>query len=473
MCCSKQFERHIWGIASNVTVVPLQCRNNSDEFYSSTVVSAINYATSLWGTDKQISVLNYSVSGFGTDTTVLNAAKNFPGLFVWAAGNQGVDVDDYTNISNFNRDNIISVGAMDISLQRADFSNYGYGVTIYAPGVDVLSSVNTNDYDYWSGTSMAAPHVAGTAALLYSKYPNLTVGEIKRSIVESSTSRTINTPHGNYSVKYLSVNGALTKAPTLVTSNYAYLRLSVTGKSGSTWSVKIINDNSNSVHVAYNAKMCFDDDAKNFKNLVHVHEINISANGSKTVSISENFMATSITAAITFSDSSTGKRYISYADGLSQNGGTYSTNRVRNNYQTQTLNFPNAASYPAYLSLQVIGRTGFIFYNWKIRITNNTNGLVYISYNSKMCFEGDAKAFTLSDVVNTYILSNSYIDVTISNNGFADYIAASARFSYYGFDLRRVTYANGLGQNGGVNTIGTNKHSLVRYLQNGGNVHES
>ncbi len=463
----------ISGIAPNVSVVPLQCKNSDGSYTSSTAVSAINYAISLWGTEKQISVLNYSISGFGKDTTVLNAVKSFPGLFVWAAGNNGDDVDDYTNITSFNCDNIISVGAMNSSLQRASFSNYGYGVTIYAPGVDVLSSINTSNYVSWDGTSMAAPHVTGTAALLYSKYPNLKVGEIKHSIVESGTNHTINTPHGNYSVKYLSVNGALTKAPTLATSSYAYLRLSVTGKSGSTWSVKIINDNNNSVHVAYNAKMCFDDDAKNFKNLVHVQEINVSANSYKIVSISENYMATSITAAIAFSDSSIGKRYISYADGLSQNGETYSTNRVRNNYQTQTLNFPNATSYPAYLSLQVVGRTGFIFYNWKIRITNNTNRLVYVSYNSKMCFEADGKAFTLSDIVNTYISSNGYIDVTISSNGFADYIAASARFSYYGFDLRRVTYANGLGQNGGVNSIGTNNHSLVRYLQNGGNVHES
>jgi len=119
-------------------------------------------------------------------------------LMVHAAGNDGADLSKGKNfptpnyLSGGRPANWIEVGASSWKggdELAASFSNYGKNeVDVFAPGVDILSTVPGNEYERDSGTSMAAPVVSGLAALILDYYPNLTAGDVKR-IIMSSVSR--------------------------------------------------------------------------------------------------------------------------------------------------------------------------------------------------------------------------------------------------------------------------------------------
>lgn len=108
---------------------------------------------------------------------------------VVAAGNSGAPV---ANSQPANCAGVIAVGAIDKAGGRPDFGNYGSGVTISAPGVEIWSTLNMGEqspkedaYAAYNGTSMAAPHVAGTIALMLALNPNLTDAKITE-ILQSS-----------------------------------------------------------------------------------------------------------------------------------------------------------------------------------------------------------------------------------------------------------------------------------------------
>ena len=185
------------GIAEQVKIMSLRAVPDGDE-YDKDIALAIRYAV-----DQGAKVINASFgkklspnASWVQEALAYAAAKDV--LFVHAAGNDGVDLDNPEN-SNFpndqysqkggNLDNYISVGALTASYgpgMIASFSNYGKkGVDIFAPGDAIYSTLPLSNYGLESGTSMAAPAVAGLAAVIRSLHPQLTAVEVKRIILDS------------------------------------------------------------------------------------------------------------------------------------------------------------------------------------------------------------------------------------------------------------------------------------------------
>lgn len=109
-------------------------------------------------------------------------------LAVAAAGNTGTDIDSDPHYpASYSSEALISVAASDDSDRLAGFSNYGLsGVDVVAPGEAIYSTLPGDSYGSRSGTSMAAPHVTGIAALLLAADPQLQPEEIRDLLIESS-----------------------------------------------------------------------------------------------------------------------------------------------------------------------------------------------------------------------------------------------------------------------------------------------
>ncbi len=188
------------GVANNVAIMSIRAVPNGDE-YDKDIALGIRYAV-----DNGAKIINGSFGkSFSPNAEWVYEALKYAAkkdvLFIHAAGNDGANLDspDEPNFPNdaINNgpeisDNVITVGALDPKYGTtlvADYSNYGkINVDIFAPGHDVFSTVPNNKYEFEGGTSMAAPAVAGVAALIRSQYPALKAAQVKKIILESGLS---------------------------------------------------------------------------------------------------------------------------------------------------------------------------------------------------------------------------------------------------------------------------------------------
>ncbi|GGX04762.1 S8 family peptidase [Streptomyces chartreusis] len=194
------------GIAYGAKVSPLRVLGKCGG-YDSDIIDAITWASG--GTVSGVpananvaKVINMSLGGGGACSTAtqsaINAAVNRGTTVVVAAGNSNANASGYSPASCAN---VISVAAADRQGNRSYYSNYGTVVDIAAPGGEtnsvaangILSTLNSGaqspsaeNYDYYQGTSMAAPHVAGLAALMKSANPALTPAQIESAIKTNS-----------------------------------------------------------------------------------------------------------------------------------------------------------------------------------------------------------------------------------------------------------------------------------------------
>ncbi|CAA9198934.1 S8 family serine peptidase [Flavobacterium collinsii] len=184
------------GILQNVKVMPLNVSPSGDE-NDKDIVMAIYYAV-----DNGAKIINMSL---GKEFSMhkdwvfdaLKYAEAHNVLIVHSAGNLAFDVDknpEYPSDVAFDGTpeicrNFINVGSTTYKLNEyfvSDVSNYGKeNVDLFAPGEEIYTTASGNSYKAASGTSMAAPMVSGTAALIWTYYPKLTAAEVKQIILDS------------------------------------------------------------------------------------------------------------------------------------------------------------------------------------------------------------------------------------------------------------------------------------------------
>src|SRR5690606_6323750 len=189
------------GVADNVQIMAIRVVPNGDE-RDKDVANGIRYAV-----DNGAKIINMSFGkGYAYNKKTVDDAVRYAlekdVLLVHAAGNDAKDIDINPNYPTkyFTNDeqaitgeasNWITVGATGLKVNDdllANFSNYGYkSVDVFAPGVQIYSTMPENKYKDQQGTSMAAPVVSGLAALLRAYYPQLSAQEVKDIIMKSVT----------------------------------------------------------------------------------------------------------------------------------------------------------------------------------------------------------------------------------------------------------------------------------------------
>jgi thermitase len=149
------------GLGCSATIMNVKVLDDNGMGAYSWIVSGI-----IWAADHGAEIINMSLGGSYASSALedaINYAWSKGVVMVAAAGNNG----DTTPMYPAYYTNCIAVAATDASDARTSWSNYGDWIDVAAPGLSIYSTLKNSSYGYMSGTSMASPHVAGLAALLF------------------------------------------------------------------------------------------------------------------------------------------------------------------------------------------------------------------------------------------------------------------------------------------------------------------
>jgi subtilisin family serine protease len=210
------------GVCPGCKIMVLKIARDSDgQLVESAELAAISYAKA-----HDVKIANMSFGGPQWSNAERERIRKSGLLAVVSAGNEALDNDMFleadiggssasdifspTYPASFTLGNVIAVGAMNdqnengystechaatglgLSKPQCAFTNWGHdAVDLAAPGVDIESSVPGGSWETWDGTSMAAPHVAGTAGLVLSQHPGYSIAQLKNALM-----RSVNKPNG-------------------------------------------------------------------------------------------------------------------------------------------------------------------------------------------------------------------------------------------------------------------------------------
>ncbi len=171
------------GVAWSVRLMPLKFMDADGSGSLSDAIEGINYARNMGA-----KIINASWGGGGFSNALQQAITQFQnagGIFVAAAGNEASN-NVTTPAFPANYSGVISVGASTRTDTLASFSNFGTNVDVVAPGASIFSTLPNNRYGSLSGTSMAAPHVAGALALLWGQNSSASATTITNALLNNT-----------------------------------------------------------------------------------------------------------------------------------------------------------------------------------------------------------------------------------------------------------------------------------------------
>jgi serine protease len=250
------------GVAYNAKILPVRvlgkCGGYTSDIADGILWASGNSVTGVPANPTPARVINMSLGGANACSTTLqnaiNAARSKNTVVIAAAGNSNLDASQFAPA---NCNGVVTVAATGRNGGKAYYSNFGSIVDIAAPGGSmsssaydgILSTLNagtqaptSDNYAFYQGTSMATPHVAGTAALMLSANPALTPDQVESLL--KSTARTFPASCSGCGTGLMDANAAVQAALTVVTpptDSYAALKATLT-TNRNVWTSKAIKN---------------------------------------------------------------------------------------------------------------------------------------------------------------------------------------------------------------------------------------
>ncbi|ARK25362.1 hypothetical protein SporoP37_12320 [Sporosarcina sp. P37] len=174
------------GVAPDAELYAVKVIDRNNSFLTSDLIKGID-----WSITNEMDILNMSLytydyyNHYGLHE-IIKTAYNEGMLLVGITGNTGTDSRDNTVNYPGKYSEVIAVGSIDEDSLVSYYSSFGSETEVTAPGSYVYSTLKNGSYGYMSGTSMAAPHVAGLLALLKEEYPNYTNRQLRSKLIQNS-----------------------------------------------------------------------------------------------------------------------------------------------------------------------------------------------------------------------------------------------------------------------------------------------